>query len=130
MSNEKRYLRGEREREKRKSQAKKNQSISDPSCSPMRQWTFMIAQRFPRRKKPSTLLTREFTDFAMLGNFMPESIMLSRKLLGTPKRTRERGAWFGFMCFDVYFESILTREPSFATDDQAWETPSVIGLGT
>jgi hypothetical protein len=96
----------------------------------MRQWTFMIAQCFPRREKASTLLTREFAYFAMLGNFMSETIMLSRKLLSTTKGTRERGAWFGFMCFHVYFESILAREASFATDDQAWEATAVIGLGT
>lgn len=90
----------------------------------------MIAQCFPRREKASTLLTREFADLAMLGNFMAETIVLSRKLLGTTEGARERGAWFGFMCFHVYFERVLARETSFAADDQAWEAPSVIGLGT
>ena len=89
----------------------------------------MIAQCFSRREKASAFVAREFADFSVLGNFVAETIVLSRKLLCTAKGTRERGARFRFVCFHVYFESVLASEASFTSNDQAWEAPPMITLG-
>ena len=71
------------------SQKKQKSSISNPSCSSMRQRALMIAQCLSRREEASTFFAREFADLAMLGNFMAETIVLSRKLFCTAKGAGE-----------------------------------------
>jgi len=106
-----------------------NISSRHPSSAALRDRTLVVTQGLSCGEEAAALVAREFADFAVFSDFMPQPIVLSRKTLIATERARERSPGFWFVSFHVYLESVLAREPSLTPDDETGESPPCIIVG-